>query len=295
MNVIFFLSITWPRQALDLRTARQSIQAKACPLGYKRCILHTESGSSPRQGNSHIEHHGLVTTDNRGRSQSPASLLQLHFCDIQPSGIWQRHLRCRLPRGTQHAEIAHRSFKLILMVPADEGMKVTPGGSLWHDRFQLQHCCIILQNLKKGPVGHGGHAEKTSDPGQDDAVIAFQVIDSALCLLQALKTWHPCFLPISRRNLTVNRPWASKRFFHTLAKAAQGGQRNRKVSFYSNTGKRARHFTQQKWRKQSRELLEQRSIFSVLLVLQISKQTWNFYVYIYIYISLSLSLNMRIT
>ena len=35
--------------------------------------------------------------------------------------------------------------------------------------------------------------------------------------------------------------------------------------------------------------------FSVLLVLQISKQTWNFYVYIYIYFSLSLSLNMRIT
>ena len=29
--------------------------------------------------------------------------------------------------------------------------------------------------------------------------------------------------------------------------------------------------------------------FSVLLVLQISKQTWNFYVYIYIFLSLSLS------
>ena len=45
--------------------------------------------------------------------------------------------------------------------------------------------------------------------------------------------------------MTVNRPWASKRFFHTLAKDAQGGQRNRKVSFHSHTGKRARNFTQQ--------------------------------------------------
>ena len=238
------------------------------------------------------------STDTYGQPRtvtSPESLLQLHFCDTQPSGIWQRHLRCRLPRGTQHAEVAHSSFKLTLMVPAGEGMKVTPGGSLWHDRFQLQHCCIILQNLKKGPVVHGGHAEKTSDPGQDDAVFAFQVIDSALCLLQALKTWHPCFLPISSRNLTVNRPWASKRFFHTLAKEAQGGQRNRKVSFYSNTGKKSKTFYTARMTKTEPRAPGAGIDFSVLLVLQNSKQTWNFYVYIYIYFSLSLSLNMRIT
>ena len=166
-------------------------------------------------------------------------------------------------------------------------MKVTPGGSLWHDRFQLQHCCIILQNLKKGPVVHGGHAEKTSDPGQDDAVFAFQVIDSALCLLQALKTWHPCFLPISSRNLTVNRPWASKRFFHTLAKEAQGGQRNRKVSFYSNTGKKSKTFYTARMTKTEPRAPGAGIDFSVLLVLQISKQTWNFNMYIYISLSLS--------
>ena len=49
-------------QALDLRTARQSMQAKASSLGYKRYILHTEAGSRPRQGNSHIEHHGQLRT-----------------------------------------------------------------------------------------------------------------------------------------------------------------------------------------------------------------------------------------
>ena len=70
---LFFCRSHGRVQALDLRTARQSMQAKASSFGYKRYILHTESGSSPRHGNSHIEHHGHLRTTADGHKVQKVS------------------------------------------------------------------------------------------------------------------------------------------------------------------------------------------------------------------------------
>ena len=70
---LFFCRSRGRVQALDLRTARQSMQAKASSFGYKRYILHTESGSSPRHGNSHIEHHGHLRTTADGHKVQKVS------------------------------------------------------------------------------------------------------------------------------------------------------------------------------------------------------------------------------
>ena len=67
---LFFCRSHGRVQALDLRTARQSMQAKASSFGY---ILHTESGSSPRHGNSHIEHHGHLRTTADGHKVQKVS------------------------------------------------------------------------------------------------------------------------------------------------------------------------------------------------------------------------------
>ena len=163
------------------------MQAKASSLGYKRYILHTEARSSPRQGNSHIEHHGQPGTFTKSRKSPPAALLPFkakrHMATTPPLRTPTRHAACR-GRQQQFQTDSYGTCRRRHESHARRSRAARPP----------------CGNLKMGPVVHGRHAQKTSDPGQDDAIIAFQVIDSALCLLQALKTWHPCFLPISRRN-----------------------------------------------------------------------------------------------